>query len=215
LLLPEPPGGGENVEISKAAGDNQVGTVGEQLQDPLVVLVMTTRGLPARGRRVTFEFNTEAGLITPDTAVTNDEGHAVGRWELGTIPGHYTVVAKMADVDGESPAAEFAAEARAGTPDTLSPASSVSQPGRRGDVVNTPPVVRVVDRFGNPVPDIPVAWTVITGQGSVSEPFTNTGADGTTTVTWTLGERIGVHKLTAAIGKVTGSPVTFTATVLF
>jgi hypothetical protein len=214
LLLPEPPGG-ENVVLSKAGGDGQVGTVGEQLQDPLVVLVMTTRDLPVRGRKVAFEFTTEAGHVTPDTAVTNDNGHAIARWELGTSTGLYSVRAKMADVEGESPTAEFSAEARAGVPDTLSPQSPVSQPGRMGQVVSSPPVVRVVDRFGNPVPDVPVAWTVLTGQGSVNESFTNTAGDGTTTVTWTLGERIGVHKLTAAIGDVTGSPVTFTVTVLF
>jgi hypothetical protein len=28
LLLPEPPGGGENVALSKFDGDNQLGTVG-------------------------------------------------------------------------------------------------------------------------------------------------------------------------------------------
>jgi hypothetical protein len=55
----------------------------------------------------------------------------------------------------------------------------------------------------------------VTGKGSVSESITQSGADGTTTVTWTLGERVGVQKLTAAIGPVHGSPVAFTATVLF
>jgi hypothetical protein len=213
LLLPEPPGG-ENVVLSALTGD-QVGTVGERLQEPLVVEVMTTRDLPASGRKVAFEFTTEAGDITPDTAVTNSDGHAIAQWELGTTPGRYTVRAKMADIEGESPVAEFAAEARAGVPDTLNPASATSQPGRMDHVVTTPPVVRVVDRFGNAVPGVPVAWTVLTGQGSVSESFTNTGDDGTTTVTWTLGHRVGVHKLTAAIGDVAGSPVTFTATVLF
>ena len=76
-------------------------------------------------------------------------------------------------------------------------------------------VVKVTDRFGNPVAGIAVAWTVVTGKGAVSESITQSGADGTTTVTWTLGERAGVQKLTAAIGPVNGSPVTFTATVLF
>ena len=215
LLLPDPPGGGENVALSKFSGDSQVGIVGEQLQDPLVVLVKTARDLPAAGRMVAFEFTTEAGDVTPETAVTNDDGKAIARWQLGPTPGHLTVQAKMADVEGESQVAEFAAEAKAGVPDTLNPASPVSQPGRMGQMVESPPVVQVVDRFGNPVPDVPVAWTVLTGQGSVSEAITTTGDDGTTTVTWSLGERIGVHKLTAAIGRVTGSPVMFTVTVLF
>jgi hypothetical protein len=73
----------------------------------------------------------------------------------------------------------------------------------------------VVDRFGNPVEGVPVAWQVTAGQGTVSEPISTTKADGTATVGWTLGNRIGVHKLTAAIGTVYGSPVTFTANVFF
>lgn len=221
LLLPEPPGGGNNVALSKAGGDGQVGTVGERLSQPLVVEVRTSRDEPAPGRKVAFEFTTGAGVVTPALAVTNDAGQAAGFWELGTQPGAQSVRARMADVEGESPqVAEFTAEARAASPDTIRAQSAVSQPGRRGSEVGTPPVVRVVDRFGNPVADVPVAWTVLTGQGRVSEPITQTGADGTTTVTWTLGMRVGVHKLTAAVGQasgkpVSGSPVTFTVTVLF
>jgi hypothetical protein len=220
LLLPEPPGGGNNVALSKVDGDGQTGTVGQELPNPLVVEVRTSRNEPAPGRRVAFEFTTEAGVVTPGTAVTNDAGQAIGRWELGTLPGNHTVRARMADVEGESPVAEFTAQAKAASPDTLSAQSSLSQPGRRGNQVGTPPVVRVVDKYGNPVADVPVVWTVLTGQGRVSEPLTQTGADGSTTVTWTLGSRVGVHKLTAAVGTaagkpVTGSPVTFTVTVLF
>lgn len=220
LLLPEPPGGGDNVALSKVNGDGQTGTVGEALPNPLVVEVRTSRNEPAPGRKVTFDFPAEAGVITPDTAVTNDAGQAVARWELGTLPGAHTVRARMADVEGESQVAEFTAQAKAASPDTLSAHSPVSQPGRRGTEVATPPVVRVVDRYGNPVAEVPVAWTVLTGEGAVSEAITQTGGDGTTTVTWTLGARIGLHKLTAAVGSaagkpVTGSPVAFTVTVLF
>jgi hypothetical protein len=215
LLLPDPPGGGENVVLSKVTGDSQVGTVGEQLPLPLTVQVMTARQLAAPGRQVAFEFTSSAGEVTPSTAVTNDNGEAVARWVLGTEPGSHSVRARMADIQGESDVAEFTAQAKSGAPDTLTAQSAQSQPGRRGQGVTTPPVVRVADRFGNPVAGVPVAWSVTTGEGVVSEPITQTGEDGTTSVSWTLGGRIGVHKLTAAVGPVYGSPMTFTATVLF
>jgi hypothetical protein len=74
----------------------------------------------------------------------------------------------------------------------------------------------VVDRYGNPVPNASVAWQVTAGQGEVGgSPITPTDADGKASVAWTLGDRIGVQKLTATIGSVTGSPISFTATVLF
>lgn len=213
ILLPDPPGGGENVALAKVAGDSQTGTVGERLAGPLVVQVLTPRDLPAQGRLVAF--TSSAGEVSPDTATTNDDGEASAQLVLGSQPGTHTITARVADVEGESQVMEFTALAEPAAPDTLSAQTAISQPGRRGQDVGAAPVVRVVDRFGNPVPDVAVAWNVVTGQGVVSEPITQTGADGTTSVRWTLGSRLGLHKLIAAIGEVEGSPVTFTATVLF
>jgi hypothetical protein len=124
------------------------------------------------------------------------------------------VVARVAG-STDSLIAQFHADANAAPPDTLSPQVPLGQPGRREQAVKTPPLVRVVDRFGNPVPNIPVAWQVTAGEGRVASPMTTTDDQGLATVAWILGNRIGFHKLTAAIGDVSGSPVTFTATVFF
>ena len=216
LLLPDPPGGGENVELSKVNGDNQEGVVGERLELPLVVQVMTVRGLPATAREVQFVFTDAAGVVTPAQAFTNTAGQASANWVLGTQPGAQTVAAHLVVSDSTEPQAEeFTAQARPAAPDTVSAKSPTGQPGRRGQKVGTPPVVQVVDRFGNPVPEVPVAWQVTTGEGEVSEAISRTKDDGTTTVEWTLGNRVGVQRLTATVGPITGSPVTFTATVLF
>lgn len=215
LLLPDPPGGGENVVLSKVDGDNQEGVVGEPLQLPLVVQVMTERGLAANGAEVEFVFTDAAGVVTPAQAVTNTEGQAFANWVLGNEPGPQTVVAQLVVGDAEPQTEEFTAEARPAAPDTLSAKSSTSQPGRRGQMVGTQPVIQVVDRFGNPVPEVPVAWQVTTGEGRVSEAITLTNDAGTATVDWTLGNRVGVQRLTATVGPITGSPLSFTATVLF
>ncbi len=215
LLLPDPPGGGENVELSKVRGDKQVGVVGEQLQQPLVVQVMTARGLPANGLAVEFVFTDAAGVVTPAQAVTNTEGQAFANWELGNEPGPQSVAARLVVGDAEPQIEEFTAEARPAAPDTLSAKSPTSQPGRRGKKVGTQPVIQVVDRFGNPVPEVPVAWQVTIGEGRVSEAITLTNEAGTATVDWTLGNRVGVQRLTATVGPITGSPLSFTATVLF
>jgi hypothetical protein len=217
LVLPDPPGGGENVELSKFEGDNgdnQEGVVGEKLSKPFVVQVLTPREQPAVGRRVAFVVTSPADAIKPDTVVTNSQGLATAQPVLGTAPGDYLFEARL--VTGDSVQTEqFRVAAKPAPPDTLSPVSPVSQPGRHGQDAATPPLVRVVDRFGNPVPGVPVAWQVTAGEGQTSEPITRTGSDGTTTVAWTLGNRIGVHKLTATIEQASGSPATFTVTVLF
>jgi hypothetical protein len=62
---------------------------------------------------------------------------------------------------------------------------------------------------------VEVSWRVTAGEGDVPQPTMLTDAEGKVTTQWTLGNRIGVHKLTAAIGDVSVSPVTFTANVLF
>jgi Big-like domain-containing protein len=217
LLLPDPPGGGQNVALTKVDGDEQTGTVGEPLLTPLVVQVLTAREQPASGRKVAFgpPSDPAAGAVTPDTAVTNDAGQATARWVLGTSPGPQVVVAHLVGGEADNQVAEFRAAALAAAPDTLRPGSALAQAGQRKREVGTAPVVHVVDRFGNPVPNISVAWQVTAGGGKVEQPITSTDAEGNTSAHWTLGDRLGFHQLTAAIGDVSGSPVTFSATVLF
>jgi hypothetical protein len=117
--------------------------------------------------------------------------------------------------ESENQVAEFTAEAKPGAPETMSGESRTGQAGQRGHEVDSAPVVRIVDRYGNPVPGVAVAWQVTAGEGRVQDPITTTDALGITSAQWTLGDRIGFHQLTASIAGVTGSPATFSATVLF
>jgi hypothetical protein len=153
--------------------------------------------------------------LEPDTAVTNARGEASAIWVLGTQAGQHQVEAHLVAEDVAPAPVSFSAEAIAGPPDTLAGASALNRAGRRGQELPDPLVVRVVDRFGNPVSGATVAWAVTTGDGTVSAEGTPTGSDGTASVNWELGDRIGVQKAAASISGVTGSPVTFTATVLF
>jgi hypothetical protein len=217
LLLPDPTGGGQTIDALTAEnGNGQIGTVGELLPSPLVVKVLTEGEEPAEGVQIAFELpNPAAGILDQTTATTNTAGEAFAHWTLGTVPGSYTVVVRLVGAEGEEKVAEFHAVARPGPPDALSPEIPLKQPGARGLPVNDIPLVRVVDRFGNPVPEVSVAWQVIAGEGRVDSPITTTDAAGQASVGWILGDRIGVHKLSAAIESGTGSPIIFEAMVLF
>jgi hypothetical protein len=215
LLLPEPPGGGDNVALSKSDGDNQEGTVGETLPEPLIVSVRTAGGWPAEEREVEFVTMADDLEIARDTAITDSLGNATLHCVLGTIPGDYVIRARLIDLEGEPQIEEFAARAWPGAPHTLSAVTAVTQAGRRAKPAPTSPIVEVVDRFGNAVPEALVAWQVTAGEGGVSEALTRTTGEGTATVEWILGNRTGVHRLTAALEQATVSPVTFTVTVLF
>ncbi|HUF35815.1 MAG TPA: Ig-like domain-containing protein [Gemmatimonadales bacterium] len=186
------------------------------MPEPLVVRVSSSGGQPVAGRKVAYLLSDGAsGRLDPDTAVTNSSGEALARWVLGPEPGSHAVLARLVTEVAEAPATVFQASATPAGPDTLRPLSPLSQPGRRGETLPDPLVVMVVDRFGNPVPGIEVEWQEAAGKGEVSADATLTGADGTASVLWTLGGQIGVQKVTASVPGVTGSPVTFSATVLF
>jgi hypothetical protein len=216
LVLPDPSDGGQNVALSKFAGDSQAGTVGQQLPAPLIVQVLTQFEQPAVSRKVVFESSDPAaGRVTPDTAVTGNDGQALARWTLGTTPGSHTVVARLVDGAAENQSAEFTAAAQAAAPDTIVFTTPLTRIGRMQQLVVPAPAVHVVDRYGNPVAGTPVAWQVTAGDGQVEVGITDTDIDGNASAQWTLGNRIGIQRLTAGIGNVTGSPVTFTATVFF
>ena len=215
LVLPDPPPSQQDVALTKQDGDAQTGAVGETLS-PLIVKVATESQEPAPGLKVSFELSDPAaGTVSPTTATTNTEGEAVTYWTLGTIPGPYTATARLVGAEGVDKITEFSATAKPGAPDTMSAQTPLSQPGRRSQPVATPPQVRVVDRFGNPVPDVSVSWQVTAGGGSVTGPISTTDGSGIASTVWTLGNFRGVQKLVAAIESAHGSPLTFTATVLF
>jgi Big-like domain-containing protein len=216
LTLPDPSAAG--VELSILGGDSQNGTVGEGLDHPLVVKVVDSSGGPIVDLPVAFVAvsGDAGGRLQPDTAITDSHGQASAVWILGTIPGTRTAEAQVV-VTGDSspPVVTFQATAAAGAPDTVRALSPLIQPGRRNQTLDSPLVVVALDRFGNPVGGAPVNWEVTAGGGLLSDSLTPTGADGTASVSWTLGDRIGVQKATAQLAGASGSPVTFSAAVLF
>ena len=216
LVLPESPGGSaQTVALTKASGDVQTGPVGEQLEQPLVVRVVDGEQHPVTGLSVSFELSDPAaGTVNPPRATTNSAGEAVANWTLGTVPGTYTVVARLVGVLGDDKVTEFQGIAAPGAPAALSAQTPLLQPGSREQKVQTAPVVQVVDQFGNPVPGVPVVWQVIAGEGTASPLNGNTDVDGNAAADWTLGNRIGVHKLSASVDGVDSS-VIFEARVLF
>jgi hypothetical protein len=214
LALPDPSGAG--LEVTVASGDGQTGTVGEPLANPVVIKVAAEGGQPVAGRKVAFIATGEgSGSLDPDTTETNDRGEAVAHWTLGAAPGTQSGEARVVTDLETPPHAQFQAVAVAAAPDTIRALSPLSQQGGRGQTAESPLVVVAVDRFGNPVQGVTIRWAVTVGEGQVSQEQTPTGSDGMAAVTWELGGRIGVQRVTASLEGANGSPVTFSATVLF
>jgi hypothetical protein len=214
LTLPDSTAAG--LALAVVGGNGQTGTVGQALPNPVVVQVRTEAGQPIANREVEFApADSGATSFNPATAVTDASGRAISTWVLGTAPGVYNAEARIVALDDAPPPVPLQAAAVAGTPDTIRAMSPTGQPGHRNQTLPEPLVVMVVDRFGNPVAGAEVDWDVEAGGGEVSQERVATASDGTSRVTWTLGVGIGLQQVTAEVDGAVGSPVTFTAAVLF
>ncbi|TVP76658.1 MAG: hypothetical protein EA352_05190 [Gemmatimonadales bacterium] len=81
-----------------------------------------------------------------------------------------------------------------------------STEGRAGEVLGTPLVLRTVDRYGNPVPEVDLVFDVVTGGGAVENPPPRTDRSGRATLPrWRMGPQPGRNTLEVRAG---GSVVT-------
>lgn len=217
LTLPVPPDASD-FQISPIGATDRSGRVGEILNDGLTVEVRDPDGKPAEGFDVAFSLpdGGAAGALIPDTASTDDRGLATTDWRLGKRTGTFLAQARLVapGVD-DLPVAEFRVSIAAGPPDSLRAVSALAQTGRRNQELVDPLVVAVVDRYGNPVPNVNVAWQIERGEGTLSDSLVATDASGQSSVRWTLGGRNGVQEASASVAGLSGSPVSFGVVILF
>ena len=198
-------------EIEVVTGEDQIGAVGAQLPDPIVVVVLDANGRPVRDQAVTFTV-TGGGTVQNASTRTDAAGLAQARWTLGTVLETEQRLEVRAVSGSGSTLASTLVYATAGPAPAarLMMVSPNPQGHWEGGTLGIPPSVRVVDQFGNPVPGVPVTFTVTAGGGRLTNPTVTSGAMGIATVGgWTLGA-VGTNTVVATSGNL--EPVTFTAT---
>ncbi|MFL5493853.1 MAG: Ig-like domain-containing protein [Gemmatimonadales bacterium] len=209
LVLP-----GGAAKITVMSGDQQSGTAGSRLGQPVVALVADEDDRPVEGQGVVFEIETGQGKVTPDTVLTDTEGHASASWTLGTPAGAQKLRARVFGNGSSSTlTVEFSATALAGTGSTLSLLSGDAQTGPVRSALADSLVVKVSDALGNPVSGIEVLWTAA-GGGSISPASVTTGPDGLAAAERVLGSASGAQSSEATASGLAGSPVTFTHTAV-
>ena len=92
-------------EIVIAQGNNQSARVSTILPTSVVVRVVGVNNTPIIGVPVAFQVTAGAGVITPQSALTNSFGEVSVKWTLGPTAGVNTVTASVANL---SPAAVIA-----------------------------------------------------------------------------------------------------------
>jgi hypothetical protein len=101
--------------LRPVSGDDQEGTVGSRLDDPLVVRVTDANSQPVAGVVVEFQFDGDVpgGVVTPQS-LTDSTGEAAAEVRLGTEAGPITVLARVSQVSSSELQATFGLTAVAG-----------------------------------------------------------------------------------------------------
>lgn len=172
------------------------GTAGEPLANPLAVRVVDLHNRARAAVRIEWRVVSGGGTITSADELTDLEGTANARWTLGPETGEQ--VAQAIVQQAMESVVAFQAVARSGPPVRI----------ERVEAQGADPTVRVVDRYGNPVPDVTVTWVVRRGSGSMQPGSTVTDAQGLASSAW-VPSRPGRDSILAVSESLVGSPVSF------
>jgi hypothetical protein len=190
--------------LTPAAGASQFAPVGQPVPEPPAVRVTDPFGNPVPGAAVTFAVSQGGGSLGASQSISNAEGIATaGQWVLGPSGGVNAIRATLAS-------GEFVDIQAIGTAYAIRIVSGDNQSANSGTMIADPLVVRVVDASDQPLADISVGFSVVTGGGQLTGFNSNSGADGlVSTSGWTLGTTPGTNRVRAtSIGV---DPVEFTA----
>lgn len=174
---------GSAATIEKVSGDGQSAQPGQELAASLVVRIRDALGNPISGQNVMWS-TAHGGTLVPTTSMTDANGLAATRWQLGPGGG-----AQSATAMAGSLSATFGASAvpSGGTVAALQIASGNNQTDTVANQLPEPISVRAVDAAGNPVAGVSVAFVVTSGGGSVFVGSTTTSAQGLAFEHWTIG----------------------------
>lgn len=158
------------------------------------VRILDRNGHPIPG--VVVQLAATAGTVQATSVSTGTDGRANFGWTVAEVAGETSVL--TATPTGLDPL-HFEVQVVHADPDAFV-VEGDGQVGHRGMALAAPISLRLVDAFGNPVPDTPIE--VDTDHGSVTPTLTETDAAGEASFTWTLGETLGAAEATLRVGDV-------------
>lgn len=158
------------IQIVIAGGNNQRGSVNSLLPEPLTVRMVTTEGEPIASHPFGFEVSRGDGSIgdpniRQTTVLTDAEGGAAVNITLSSRTGEGFHRVRVTTPESLT-FAEFCATAEPAAATTTSIAGIPLRRGVAGQVPSEPLSVIVTDVWGNPVPNLPVAFQVDLGGGN-------------------------------------------------
>ena len=163
------------------SGDNQTGTVNQELAAAIVVQVNDQTGSPMASVAVGFGVTQGGGLVANPSVTTGSDGRASTNWTMGTTAGANTVTATV--TSAPSLTETFDATGTADVAIILTTSSPFNQIGPKEGTLPSPIVVTLEDLFGNGVEGETVDFVVAPGNGSVNPTMAVTDANGQASTT--------------------------------
>lgn len=183
------------VSLSIVSGLGQTSFVGALLPAPLVVRAADQNGVAVPDIQVSWSVVNGDGTVSPAQTLTGADGVTSTTFRLGSALGQQTVQALL---QGGQPV-NFVATATAAPASQISIVSGDDQTAVVRTTLPGPLTVKVADAFGNAKEGIPVFFTVLLGNGTLSSSNVITGAGGLASATWTLGPLASTQRVAATI----------------
>lgn len=180
--------------VTVLSSSGQSAQVGTALPEEFTVQVLANDNLGVQGVRVNF-LPPSGGVVDQGVVITGPGGIARTGGRLGTLVGNQVFTAEVAGL----PPARLTISALPGLPFALNRFSGDQQAGTMGQTLANPLAARVVDQFGNAIPNVRVEWQVLSGGGTLSDMVTFTDPLGFARVDWTLGPVAGVQAVLASL----------------
>jgi hypothetical protein len=212
---------GPAFSLENLAGDNQIGTAGQTLPLPFKIRVTDAVANPIENFTARFSVVSGNGTINGKNEInvlTDGNGIAEAFFSLGSAAGLHQARIYCQGLHPESYI--FSATALPDQPHTLSYVSGTQQTAFVNAKLGQPFIVRVTDRFQNPIGGHSVQFEVKSEQGHFDgnrSALVLSSADGNASIYLTLGAIVGdaVYMVEASSvhdnAPLHGSPVVFTA----
>jgi Glucodextranase, domain B/PKD domain/Viral BACON domain/Carboxypeptidase regulatory-like domain len=206
--------------LSIASGNDQSTAINTMLPQPLVVLATDALGRPMANVAVNFSVAKSDGLISSGqqsgrqlTVQTAANGHASVQFQVGSRNG-VGINQVSVTAPGFVGQTVFSEDSTVGSPAKISVVSGDMQVGAAGVALAQPLVAIVTDVGGNPVANVPVTFSVLSGGGVIGSGTSfsqNTDGDGKAYAVLVLGQQEGINNnsVTASFPGMTVPPAAF------
>ncbi len=198
-VVPPPPAAVASLDLTAANTEPPVGTA-----VPVTVHARDASGSPVAGVRIEFAVGASSGSVSPASRTTDASGAASATWTVATVPGQQTLTAQSAGVSKN-----LTVSAVPGPPAAVVAEGETEIVSDVGAVLRDAGAVVARDRYGNPTPDVEVAFRVVAGGGSATPAAGRTDAAGRASTAWRMGAAPGENRLNVVVDDL--EAVTFVA----